>query len=221
MATVLALETSADACSVALSLDGDVLERHEILPRSHTRHILPMVDALLRNAGIRLENLDAIAFGRGPGSFTGLRVCASVVQGLAYAAALPCIPVSSLQALAMTAVDAGLSAGYRDILSCVDARMNELYCGRFSLRDGIPVLEGEEFLAAPEAVAWDSFVACRVGSGWSFAEMMQYSGAIEGLDLLPKASAVARLGELMFKAGQVVAPAEALPVYLRDDVAWR
>lgn len=221
MATVLALETSADACSIALLHGGDMIERHELLPRSHTQHVLPMIDALLKDAGIALAAVDVIAFGRGPGSFTGLRVCASVVQGLAYAAGIPCAPVSSLQALAQTALDTGLSDGQSDILCCVDARMGELYCARFSFCDGFPQHSGDEFLCAPEALSWDKGPACRVGSGWRYADKIGYGGAIDDAELLPRASAVARLGEQMFSAGEVVTAEQALPVYLRDDVAWR
>ncbi|HCS26968.1 MAG TPA: tRNA (adenosine(37)-N6)-threonylcarbamoyltransferase complex dimerization subunit type 1 TsaB [Spongiibacteraceae bacterium] len=221
MATVLALETSADACSVALLRSGEMVERHENLPRSHTQHILPMVDALLQSANMTLAQIDVIAFGRGPGSFTGLRVCASVVQGLAFAANIPCAPVSSLQALAMTAISTGLSRGHSSILCCVDARMSEVYGAQFSVQEGYPALQGEEFLCAPETVSWDSGAACRVGSGWRYAAEMQYQGEINDADLLPRAAAVALLGEQMYKSGHVVAAARAVPVYLRDDVAWR
>lgn len=223
MTTVLAVETSADACSVALLCDGDMLERHELLPRSHTLHILPMIDAMLAEAGTTLQALDAIAFGRGPGSFTGLRVGASVVQGLAYAADIPCAPVSSLQALAATAVDVGLCREARDILCCVDARMGELYCARFSSQSQGqgPALSGKEFLCTPEDLDWNHLAACRVGSGWRYADKMGYSGTVDNADLLPRASAVARLGAQMAKDGQLVAAEQALPVYLRDDVAWR
>ncbi len=221
MATVLALETSADACSVALFRDGSILQRHELLPRSHTLHILPMVDALMAEAGVALSALDAIAFGRGPGSFTGLRVCASVVQGLAYATDIPCAPVSSLQALAMTALDEGLCIPGHDILCCVDARMNELYCAQFTPTAGFPVISGEERLCAPEAINWGDFEACRVGSGWRYADEMGYTGQIDSVDILPRASAVARLGAQMFDLQQTVSVDQALPVYLRDDVAWR
>ena len=218
---MLALETSADACSVALLRDGALLQRHELLPRSHTLHILPMVDAVMAEAGIRLAALDVIAFGRGPGSFTGLRVCASVVPGLAYAVDIPCAPVSSLQALAMTALDDNLCASELDILCCVDARMNEVYCAQFTPVNGFPLIAGVERLCAPETTAWGDGEACRIGSGWQYADKMGFSGPVTSIELLPRASAVARLGEQMFNRGQTVAADQALPVYLRDDVAWR
>ncbi len=221
MATVLALETSADACSLALLRAGVIVERHEMLPRSHTLHVLPMVDAILAEVGIQLHDLDAIAFGRGPGSFTGLRVCASVVQGLAYAAQIPCVPVSSLQALAQTAIDMGLCRDGSDILCSVDARMNELYCARYTFERNVPVLRGQEFLCAPQDSGWGSEPACRVGSGWRYAKEMGFAGNVDDADLLPHASAVVRLGEVAWEQGLTVSAEKAVPVYLRDDVAWR
>lgn len=221
MATVLAVETSADACSVALLCDGEMIEQHELLPRSHTLHILPMIHAILAEGGIALQSVDAIAFGRGPGSFTGLRVCASVVQGLSYAADIPCAPVSSLQALAKTALDAGLCRESGEILCSVDARMGELYCGRFLVQNDFPSLCGEEFLCTFEALDWPHSAACRVGSGWLHADKIGFKGIVDDSGLLPRASAVAHLGGQLLTAGQVVAADQALPVYLRDDVAWR
>ena len=226
MATLLALETSADACSVALLHGAELTERHERVPRSHTQYLLPMVDELLSSSGLSLVALDAIAFGRGPGSFTGLRVCASVVQGLASAADLPCISVSSLQTLAMTALPAARQRGSRDILCCVDARMDEVYYAQFSIGEN-PVGEDwprvvqDDALAAPESVQWTVEQGYAVGSGWRYAQRMGYRGAIAEPDLLPRAGALARLAERSLAAGDVVAPARALPVYLRDDVAWR
>lgn len=225
MATLLALETSADACSVALLNGAELTERHELLPRSHTQYLLPMVDELLSASGLSLAALDAIAFGRGPGSFTGLRVCASVVQGLAYAADLPCVSVSSLRTLAMTALPAAWQAGSRDILCCVDARMDEVYYAQFLVsecnNEGWPEVVQDDALAAPESVRWTVDDGYAVGSGWRYAQRMGYRGEIAELDLLPRASALARLAERSLAAGEVVTPAQALPVYLRDDVAWR
>lgn len=221
MATLLALETSADACSVALLNGAELTERHELLPRSHTQHLLPMVDELLSASGLSLAALDAIAFGRGPGSFTGLRVCASVVQGLAYAADLPCISVSSLRTLAMTALPTAWQAGSRDIFCCVDARMDEVYYAQFLIDEGWPQVVQDDALAAPESVHWPVDGGYAVGSGWRYAQRMGYRGAIAEPDLLPRASAMVRLAERSLAAGDVVAPAQAVPVYLRDDVAWR
>lgn len=222
MATLLAIDTSADACSLALWQEGSVIERHEMLPRSHTQHILPLVESLLSESGCRLNTLDGIAFGRGPGSFTGLRVCASVVQGLAFAADLPCLPVSSLQALALTAATRLKLEEGDDIYCCFDARMDEVYAAHYILRDQCPVAQTAELLCSPEDMpVIHSTSIYRVGSGWRYGARSPAYG--EGSDdaLLPRASAVAQLGERLLNEGGAVTVAQAVPRYLRDDVAWK
>lgn len=221
MATMLAIETSADACSIALLREGEMLERHEILPKSHTQHILPMVDALLADAGLQLSQLDGIAFGRGPGSFTGLRVCASVVQGLALAADLPCVPVSSLQALAQTALRRWEMREGDEIACCIDARMDEIYWSRYRVGKGAVEVLDEEHLSAPEAVVVGENVRFIVGSGLNYADRLVGLRGTQDADLLARASAVAEIGALELAAGRVVSAEQALPLYLRDNVAWR
>ena len=221
MATLLAIETSADACSLALLRPGQLLERHEILPKSHTEHILPMVDALLSDAGVQLGQLDGIAFGRGPGSFTGLRVCASVVQGLALAADLPCIPVSSLQALAQTAAQQLGAKPGDEITACVDARMDEVYWARYSATDGVVQALADEKLSAPEAVVIGESTRFVVGSGLNYSDRLVGLCGTTDASLLARAAAVAEIAALDFAAGRVVSAEQALPLYLRDNVAWR
>jgi tRNA threonylcarbamoyladenosine biosynthesis protein TsaB len=221
MATMLAIETSADACSIALLREGEMLERHEILPKSHTQHILPMVDALLADAGVQLRQLDGIAFGRGPGSFTGLRVCASVVQGLALAADLPCIPVSSLQALAQTALRRWEMREGDEIACCIDARMDEIYWSRYRVGKSAVEALDDEHLSAPEAVVVGENVRFIVGSGLNYADRLVGLRGTQDADLLARASAVAEIGALELAAGRVVSAEQALPLYLRDNVAWR
>lgn len=165
MATLLAIDTATEACSAALWMDSKVTEEYTVAPRQHTRLILPMVDRLLAEAGVTLSRLDCFAFGRGPGAFTGVRLAAGVVQGLAFAADRPVVAISDLAALAQGAMD--LDTRPR-IIACLDARMNEVYAGFFVADEaGLAAPAGDEVvvlpaeLAVPERGDWFA-----VGSGW-------------------------------------------------------
>lgn len=223
---LLALETATKACSVALWVDGAVIERHELAPRRHAELVLPMVDAVLAEAGVAKRQLDAIAVGRGPGAFTGVRLAIAVAQGLALALDRPVVTVSTLAALAMAASAAG-SAGAAPILALIDARMGEVYAACFrSDAQGLVEPFGTEELAMPGALALPAHPAWRiVGSGWSTyreAVLPLLGGAaIEFEDgaALPRAAAVAHLGARDFARGLGVDAALAQPVYLRDKVA--
>ena len=133
MNKLLSIETSAESCSVALSISGETLEKFEHAPRRHAELILPMVRSLLGEAEWTLGQLDGIAFGRGPGSFTSLRIGIGVVQGLAWGADLPVVPVSSLAAVAQAAVERGLPSGVCRICVAMDARMQEVYSTVFEM----------------------------------------------------------------------------------------
>jgi len=218
---LLALDTAGTRCSVALLLDGKLAELDMPAERLQAEHVLPMVERLLAEAGLGLRSLDAIAFGRGPGAFTGLRVAASVAQGLAYGAGLPVVPVSDLAALASAA--ARLHKAER-ILACLDARMHEVYWAAYQVKQGSMAPLNAEALAPPAEVTPPSdgpwFGA---GPGWGvYGEALKARvPALSGTDptLLPSAGDIARLAETAFQAGQAVPPAQALPVYLRDKVA--
>jgi tRNA threonylcarbamoyladenosine biosynthesis protein TsaB len=219
---LLAIETATEACSAALWVDGVLTTRHEVAPREHTRLILPMMDALLAEAGLRLSDLDALAFGRGPGAFTGVRIAAAVIQGAAFAADLPVVPVSTLAALAQQ----GLDAGSPRVLAALDARMDEVYWGAFQADDqGLAVLVGTEQVIAPGAVPIPEGEGWRgVGSGWAAYEDVLRARLGERVaeidpEALPAAAEVARLAVRDFNAGLAVPAEQALPVYLRDKVA--
>ncbi len=217
---ILALDTSTEACSVALSVDGDICDCFE-LGVQHSSRILGMVDEVLAEATLALAEMDVLAFGRGPGSFTGLRIGAGVAQGLAFGARLPVVPVSSLAAMAQ---------GQRQsrVLAAFDARMSQVYWGAYRRgSDGIVTLMGDERVVAPGEVpvpeAGDWF---GVGSGWDqYAEELKARLGNRVQDWSqgghPHARDVARLGESGFNNDEAVSAEHALPVYLRDNVAVR
>ncbi len=219
-ARILAIDTVTEGCSAALLIGDEVREQFEVTPRGHTRRILSMVDGLLSEAGIRPPELDAIAFDRGPGSFTGLRITAGVVQGLAYGGDLPIAPVSSLAALAMARYR---EHGEQNILSAIDARMGEVYWGIYQIIDGLPVLQGEEAVLPPQSLPVPEGEWVGVGSGWSsYPEEMEqhFSGHLLGADgaALPHAAEIARLAQPLCESGQLLPAADAQPVYLRNQV---
>lgn len=215
---LLALDTATEACSVALWLDGEVRERFE-LGNQHSERILPMVDAVLAEAGIKLTQLDVLGFGRGPGSFTGLRIGAGVAQGLAFGADIPVVAVSSLAALAQGQVT-------DQVLAALDARMQQVYWGAYR-RDagGLMHLQGGESVLAPEAVPLpegDGWVGA--GPGWDrySPTLLQHLGAKLSewrADQLPHARDVAVLAAAAYAQGAAIPAEQALPVYIRDDVA--
>jgi tRNA threonylcarbamoyladenosine biosynthesis protein TsaB len=220
---LLAVDTSTEACSAALLIDDEVHARYRLAPRQHAQLILPMVDELMSEAGLRPSDLHALAFGRGPGAFTGLRIAAGVIQGIAFGADLPVVPVSSLAALAQ-----GLcrERGAERILAAIDARMAEVYWGMYRHDErGLVGLIDRERLCAPAAVphpegeGWYG-----AGSGWQRYGMLmaeRLGAALLGWDgqRYPAAEDVARLGAAGFIRGEAVAAEAARPVYLRDEVA--
>ncbi len=218
---LLAFETATEACSVALLLDGEVTEEYQLAPRAHAELILPMADRLLATAGLRPADLSAVAFGRGPGAFTGLRIAAGVAQGIAFAVDLPVVPVSSLAALAQGAVGEGLGSR---ILAAVDARMGEVYWGAFTTVSGLVEPSDEERVVAPDKIPTpegEGWIG--VGSGWATYgdTLCARLGAAVGErfpDRYPHARDVARLAARDFAAGVRVPAEQALPIYLRDQV---
>lgn len=218
---LLALDTATEACSAALLIGETLIARYEEPVRGHAERILPMVDAVLSEAGVSLEQLDAIAVGRGPGAFTGVRIAIGVAQGLAFGIDKPVLPVSDLAALAQRAVG---EHGARQVVACIDARMNEVYWAHFAVgADGLVSPTTEEQLTAPEAVALPGTAGWfAAGTGWSvtaLAARLGSSARSSDARLLPRATEIARLAQRDHRLGRAV-PAETVqPVYLRDQVA--
>jgi tRNA threonylcarbamoyladenosine biosynthesis protein TsaB len=213
---LLAIDTATERCSVALLIDDRVIERATETARGHADLVLPMVDAVLKEAGLTLQQLDGLAYGRGPGGFTGVRIAVGVAQGLAYGARLATVGVSDLAAVAQQFAVAGAR-----ILVCMDARMNEVYWSRFeSTPDGLVAPTAPERVDRPEAVeAGDATVFA--GTGFSAYPQLAAGRAATSIHAtaLPHARDIVRLAAVEFQAGRGEPPDQARPVYLRDQVA--
>lgn len=216
---ILALESATESCSVALLAGDAVYARSQLAPREHAALLLPMVQEVLTESGLTLNALDAIAFGRGPGSFTGVRIAAGVTQGLAFAADLPVLPVSTLAALAQGALR---ELGAQQVAAAIDARMGEVYWGLYRAQDGVMVLEGEEGVFAPALVPMPPGGACTgFGSGWAtYGAVLAARCAISEYqgERFPQAEDLLPLAAAAWRAGMAVEAAQAQPVYLRDKV---
>lgn len=219
---LLAIDTATEACSVALWLDGAVHERFELAGREHSARLLPMLHALLAEAGVSLPQLDGIACGVGPGSFAGVRIGVGFVKGLALGLDRPVLPVSSLAMLAQGAMRVH---GAQRVLAAIDARMQEVYFGVYLAEDGLAMLQGEERVAAPDQLpvpAAASYLAC--GSGWrSHGEALHGHfrvslGVVDG-EALPHAADALLPAQVAFAAGKGIDAAALQPMYLRNRVA--
>ncbi|WP_355581755.1 tRNA (adenosine(37)-N6)-threonylcarbamoyltransferase complex dimerization subunit type 1 TsaB [Xanthomonas cannabis] len=218
---ILAFETSTEACSVALHVDGCVIERFELAPRRHAELALPWAEQLLAEAGIARRQLDAIAVGRGPGAFTGVRLAIGIAQGIALALDLPVLAISTLQVLALRA-----PAEVTHVLACIDARMGEVYAGVFA-RSGDTLLElAPEVVCAPDAPALPDSAARMAGVGTGFAAVdallqQRFATCLTSVDAtaLPRAADLLTLAVPALQRGEGVAPERVEPAYLRDNVA--
>lgn len=223
---ILAIDTATEACSVALWNDGTIFAHFEECPREHTQRILPLVKTILTEGNTSLTDLDALAYGRGPGSFTGVRIGIGIAQGLALGADLPMIGVSTLATMAQ---GAWRMTGATRVLAAIDARMGEVYWAEYT-RDENGVWHGEETEAVlkPEAVTGRlkqlSGEWATVGTGWpAWPEMAKDTGLtlVDGNMLLPAAEDMLPIACQLFAAGKTVAVEHAEPVYLRNTVAWK
>jgi tRNA threonylcarbamoyladenosine biosynthesis protein TsaB len=245
---LLAIETSSAIGSIALGIGDQIAERSIATPREQTPRILSIIDELLTEAGLKLQDLDALVFGRGPGSFTGLRVAAAVVQGLSFSAGPPIVSVSSLAALAERAAGrhdwgAGdrlkLTAGADDgsapangakpatgqVLCCIDARMNEVYWASFRCGQGQNEVESEERIGTAESVVAPDSPFVAVGDGLAaypaaLASVIERAEAVDP-SLVPGARDLLTLAKADVQAKRFVSVEAALPAYLRESDAWR
>jgi len=205
MTNILAIDTSTEACSAALYASGKITSRYEIAPQRHALLLLPFCDELLAEANLTPADLSAVAFGRGPGSFTGVRIAAAAAQGIATAHRIPVIPVSTLQILAQGAFQENQCA---KVYAGIDARMNEIYFGRFEVKNNIMELVGEEVVAPLEKLGLSkNDKTLRVGSAFQTTDI-----------LYPHAEMLLAIAVQKYNTHQTVSAEHALPVYLRDNV---
>lgn len=230
--TLLALDTATEACSVALLRGGEKTHLAQFAQREHTKHILPMVDEILAQAGITLHQVDALVFGRGPGSFTGVRIGAGIAQGLAFGAALPVIPVSNLAAMAQAAY---VQYQAENVLTAIDARMNEVYFAQWQAQkvrsdfgeflDWQPVIA--EQVCSPsnviEQVARQHHEnAVLAGTGWAAYPELNDANLGKATEItLPSALYMLDLALPKWFAGETISPLEIEPIYLRNEVTWK
>lgn len=219
---LLALDTCTENCSAALLIDGRVLALSEITQRGHSECILGMLDQLFQQAECHLADMDALVFGRGPGSFTGVRVGVAVAQGIAFAQDLPVLPVSTLAAVAQAAY---AKHGVSEISVALDARMGEVYHADFIIKDGLATAVSDEQVSAPENVKpVDDQNWFAAGSGWAAYQQIlsdNFAGQLQGMDsdIYPSAEAMLPLAKQMFTEHKALPAYQALPVYLRNNVA--
>jgi tRNA threonylcarbamoyladenosine biosynthesis protein TsaB len=219
MTTLLALDTATEACSVAVLHDGKVLSHYEVIPRLHAQKLLPMIKQIMADRGAPRAPLDAIAFGRGPGAFTGVRIAIGVVQGLAFGLDRPVLPVSNLAVLAQ---GAHRVLGAAHVAAAIDARMDEVYWGCYAAVDGEMRLRGEEAVLAPEQVALPDAASGHwfgAGTGWGYAERLAVKPDAFDAAALPHAQDLLTLARFAWARGEAVPADLAQPVYLRDKVA--
>lgn len=213
---ILAIDTATERCSVALRIDGNVAERAIDTPRGHADLILPMIEEVLSEAGVKLAQLDGLAYGRGPGGFTGVRIAIGVVQGLGFGAQLPTAGVSNLAAVAQQVAMPG-----DRILVCMDARMNEVYWGEYECGgDGLVTGRGIEQVGAPGSVRVQMKPTRVAGTGFrAYPELPRLFADLVPIEALPRAREIALLGEAALRKGEGLPARDAQPVYLRDNVA--
>lgn len=218
---LLAIETASDACSSALYDYGEITERFDIAPRMHTELLLDMLDDLLQEKSLTMELIDGIAFGRGPGAFTGVRVATAMAQGIAFAASIPLFPVSSLQTLAQGIFR---QHGVTNVMAGFDARMQEVYWGAYTLNDGLMIPVIDESVCKPEETPVLDGEWFAAGSAWqSYQDVLSIRhGQVAGIDdeFLPHARDLLVSAKYQHQLNQGVQANAALPTYLRNQVTF-
>lgn len=219
---ILSIETATDACSVAIITPTKTYSLFVIEPQSHAKLLIGMINDLCAQAGVTLKDIDAFAFGSGPGSFTGVRIAASVIQGLAFGVEKPVIAVPSLQALAQQSFDIN---GCENIIAMLDARMQEVYWGGYKANPNNLVttiladrLQNPDNFMVDPVVRWVA-VGTGVAAYSDLIKRNNHNLVTDVAILYPRAQEVAKIAADLFKRGLILQPSDAVPTYIRDDVA--
>lgn len=223
MMKILALDAATEACSAALKIGDEVISRFEIAPQQHSQKLLPFVDELLAEAGIKLADVDGICFGQGPGSFTGVRIGVAITQGLAFGAELPVVGVSSLATMAQQVIEAHSA---KNVITAIDARMAEVYLAHYQNVDGLATLIGKESVVKPEQIEKQDTTlsgAFNAGTGWeTYSEQLADKFSVQSSGIqLPNAEFMLPLAVAKFAAGEGLEAELAQPNYVRDEVTWQ
>ena len=221
--SILALDTCTESCSAAVTHQGVTFSEQADAPREHSQRLLPMVKSVLEQAQLKLQNVDVVAYGRGPGSFTGIRICTSITQGLALGQELPVIGISTLAAMAQSAIENGAT----QVLAAIDARMGEVYWGQYVAVDGLATLVNEEVVSAPADIVLtldltQPIAACGTGFD-AYPEILEHSETMSLCEAakFPEAKYMLALAQDGVEKGQSTSVDDLAPVYLRDTVTWQ
>lgn len=220
---LLVIDTATEACSVAVQVDGKIYNRFEICPQQHSQRILPMIDEVLHEANITLKELDYLGFGRGPGSFTGVRIATGILQGLSLGTGLKVVGISTLAAMAQEASD---KFKVNHVFAAIDARMAEVYFAEYAFSEGIVRLIAEESVLPPEVALPETAENCvylGVGTGWAAYEALDVDNKVNVISdvIYPNALYMLPLALAQIEAGLAVDVEDIQPVYLRDKVTWK
>ena len=219
---ILAIDTTTTACSAALHTGRDLIAKCKIIERSHTKLILPMIDEVLSDGGLTLSQITCIAFTAGPGSFTGIRIGFGIVQGLAFGADIPVLPVSSLETLAYTAIRKLQIKNNIYIVPMLDARMSEIYWAQFSYDSGILTRANPDCVSAPETLKNEiTNRSIMIGDGLNYNERIskEFTDA-EHINLYPEAQDVFNIAQPLIRENAVIDIRNANPIYLRNQIMW-
>ena len=225
---LLVIDTATEACSVALDVNGQVYSQFDVCPQQHSQRILPMIDQVLSEAGVTLTDLDYLGFGRGPGSFTGVRIATGIIQGLALGTELKVVGVSTLAAMAQQLISLNGTAikTTQTLAVAIDARMSEVYFAQFRMDNGMPILLGDEQVLSPEyarSLLISDQAIFAAGTGWDAYPKLSSELTIsnEPSVLYPDAKFMLSLAKHAIQNGLVSDVEDITPVYLRDKVTWK